>query len=57
MLVSIILFILQAATFALVAGIAAWAWGGKRKAEFERAANLPFEFDANPIDRREPPHG
>jgi cbb3-type cytochrome oxidase subunit 3 len=57
MLVSIILFILQAATFGLVAGIACWAWSGKRKAEFERAANLPFEFDASPVDRSDDRHG
>ena len=26
-------------------GIVLWAWSGKRKEDFEEAANLPFEDD------------
>lgn len=31
--------------FASFAGIVAWAWSGRRKAEFEEAARLPFTED------------
>jgi cytochrome c oxidase cbb3-type subunit 4 len=30
-------------SFAIFAGILAWAWAPKRHAEFDRAARLPFE--------------
>ncbi len=26
-------------------GIVAWAWSGRRKRDFDEAANLPFEHD------------
>ena len=34
-------------------GIVAWAWSGKRKKDFDEAANLPFEHD--PTDDIEQP--
>jgi cytochrome c oxidase cbb3-type subunit IV len=30
-------------SFAIFAGILAWAWGSKRRAEFDQAARLPFD--------------
>jgi cytochrome c oxidase cbb3-type subunit IV len=29
-------------------GIVVWAWSGKRKREFDEAANLPFDDDDKP---------
>ncbi len=34
-------------------GIVAWAWSGKRKRDFDEAANLPFKHD--PTDDIEQP--
>ena len=35
-------------------GIVVWAWSGKRKADFDEAARIPFEEDdAPPVGRRE----
>ena len=36
-------------------GVCIWAWSGKRKAEFEEAANLPFadDTDSPPSSNRE----
>ena len=33
------------ASFLCFVGIMAWAWSGRRKADFAQAANLPFEQD------------
>ncbi|MDH5436432.1 MAG: cbb3-type cytochrome c oxidase subunit 3, partial [Gammaproteobacteria bacterium] len=42
--------------FAIFIGIWIWAWSGKRKKDFDEAANLPFADEDNMntmIDRRE----
>lgn len=33
------------ASFVLFIGIMVWAWSKRRAADFEQAANLPFEQD------------
>ncbi len=47
MTVSILLFVLKLATFALIVGIAVWAYSGKRREEFDEAAMLPFTGDGD----------
>ncbi len=42
--------IVTALLLALFIGLVLWAWSGKRKADFERAARLPLE------DHKSPPH-
>jgi len=32
----------------LFVGIVIWAWSGKRKKEFDEAANIPFDEDDKP---------
>jgi cytochrome c oxidase cbb3-type subunit IV len=32
-------------------GVVIWAWSGRRKSSFERAARLPLEDDAATLDR------
>lgn len=32
----------------LFVGIVIWAWSGKRKQQFDAAANIPFDEDAPP---------
>lgn len=32
-------------SFVVFVGIMAWAWSKRRSADFEQAANLPFEQD------------
>ena len=32
----------------LFVGIVIWAWSGKRKQEFDEAANIPFDEDDRP---------
>ena len=32
----------------LFVGIVIWAWSGKRKQEFDEAANIPFDEDDKP---------
>jgi len=43
----------------LFVGIVIWAWSGKRKKEFDEAANIPFNEDDTPSDNtsKEKPHG
>ena len=53
MIASVIMFVLEGATFALIVAIAVWAYQPRRKEEFERAAQLPFRFDADSVDSRE----
>jgi cytochrome c oxidase cbb3-type subunit 4 len=37
--------VLTAALFALFIVLCVWAWSDKRRADFERAARLPFDHD------------
>ncbi len=37
--------IVTVATFVVFIGIVLWAWSKRRSADFEQAANLPFEQD------------
>ena len=43
----------------LFVGIVLWAWSGKRKKDFDEAANIPFTEDENPTDitSKENSHG
>ena len=43
----------------LFVGIVLWAWSGKRKKDFDEAANIPFTEDEKPTDTtsKEKPHG
>ena len=43
----------------LFVGIVIWAWSGKRKQDFDEAANIPFTEDDKPTDNtfKENPHG
>jgi cytochrome c oxidase cbb3-type subunit 4 len=43
----------------LFVGIVIWAWSGKRKKDFEDAANIPFHEDETPSDKtsKENSHG
>ena len=43
-----------AVLLAVFAGIIVWAWSGRRKRDFEEAARLPLEEDAD--DAKEPEH-
>ncbi|MBT8446145.1 MAG: CcoQ/FixQ family Cbb3-type cytochrome c oxidase assembly chaperone [Gammaproteobacteria bacterium] len=54
MTVSILLFVLKTATFALIVGIAIWAFSGSRREDFEEAAMLPFTGDGDdePVQTR-----
>jgi cytochrome c oxidase cbb3-type subunit IV len=40
-------------------GIVLWAWSGKRKQDFDEAANIPFSEDDKPIKQisKENSHG
>ena len=40
-----------AALLAVFAAIVVWAWSGRRKRDFEEAARLPLEEDAENVDR------
>ncbi len=46
--------------FVIFVGIVLWAWSGRRKKDFDAAANLPFEEEdtrpsaANPSKERRP---
>lgn len=55
MVASVIMFVLESATFTLIVAIAIWAFHPRHKEEFERAAQLPFRFDADPVDSSETP--
>jgi cytochrome c oxidase cbb3-type subunit 4 len=37
--------IVTVVTFACFIGIVLWAWSGRNRAEFDKAAQLPFEQD------------
>ena len=39
--------------------IVIWAWSGKRKQDFDEAANIPFHEDDEPAETnpKEKPHG
>ena len=43
----------------LFVGIVIWAWSGKRKQDFDEAANIPFNEDEVPTEKtsKENPHG
>ena len=43
----------------LFVGIVIWAWSGKRKQDFDEAANMPFDEDDMPAEKtsKENPHG
>ena len=43
----------------LFIGIVIWAWSGKRKKDFDEAANIPFTEDAMPAEKtsKENSHG
>ena len=43
----------------LFIGIVIWAWSGKRKQEFDEAANIPFNEDDTPTEKtsKENSHG
>jgi len=43
----------------LFVGIVIWAWSGKRKQDFEEAANIPFDEDDKPTENtfKENSHG
>jgi len=43
----------------LFVGIVIWAWSGKRKQEFDEAANIPFHEDDTSAEKtsKEKPHG
>jgi len=43
----------------LFVGIVIWAWSGKRKQDFDEAANIPFHEDDEPAEtnHKEKPHG
>jgi len=43
----------------LFVGIVIWAWSGKRKQEFDEAANIPFTEDDTPTENtlKENSHG
>ena len=43
----------------LFVGIVIWAWSGKRKQEFDEAANIPFNEDDKPAEKtsKENSHG
>lgn len=50
MAISVLMFVLESATFALIAAIAFWAFSPRRRKEFEQAALLPFQFDTDSTD-------
>ena len=43
----------------LFVGIVIWAWSGKRKQDFDEAANIPFNEDDMPTEKtsKENSHG
>ena len=43
----------------LFVGIVIWAWSGKRKQDFDEAANMPFDEDDMPAEKtsKENSHG
>ena len=43
----------------LFVGIVIWAWSGKRKQDFDEAANMPFDEDDVPAEKtsKENSHG
>ena len=43
----------------LFVGIVIWAWSGKRKQDFDEAANMPFNEDDTPTEKtsKENSHG
>jgi cytochrome c oxidase cbb3-type subunit 4 len=43
--VNVIGSVVTVVMFAAFVGIVIWAWSGKRKRDFEQAANLPFIED------------
>lgn len=40
--------VIEIMAFAAFCGIVLWAWSGRRRAEFERAAQLPFDAHDEP---------
>ena len=43
----------------LFVGIVIWAWSGKRKQDFDEAANIPFQEEDKPAEKtsKENSHG
>jgi cytochrome c oxidase cbb3-type subunit IV len=46
--------IVTALLLVLFIGLVLWAWSGKRKADFERAARLPLEDHKQPPQDKQP---
>jgi cytochrome c oxidase cbb3-type subunit 4 len=46
--VSIVQSVWTLVVLVLFVGIVIWAWSGKRKQEFDEAANIPFDEDDKP---------
>ncbi|MDH3888118.1 MAG: cbb3-type cytochrome c oxidase subunit 3 [Gammaproteobacteria bacterium] len=46
--VSIVQSVWTLVVLVLFVGIVIWAWSGKRKQEFDEAANIPFHEDDKP---------
>ena len=57
--VSIVESVWSLVVLVLVVGIVIWAWSGKRKQEFDEAANIPFHEDDTPTENtsKENSHG
>jgi cytochrome c oxidase cbb3-type subunit 4 len=45
--INVVRGLLTAALFALFVGLCVWAWSGRRRADFESAAQIPLEPDAD----------
>jgi cytochrome c oxidase cbb3-type subunit 4 len=46
--VSIVQSVWTLVVLVMFVGIVIWAWSGKRKQEFDEAANIPFDEDDKP---------
>ena len=57
--VSIVQSVWTLVVLVLFVGIVIWAWSGKRKQDFDEAANIPFSEDDKPIEQtsKENSHG
>ncbi len=57
--VSIVESVWSLVVLVLVVGIVIWAWSGKRKHDFDEAANIPFNEDDTPTENtsKENSHG
>ena len=57
--VSIVQSVWTLVVLVLFVGIVIWAWSGKRKHDFDEAANIPFNEDDTPTENtsKENSHG